>query len=98
MALARQRDRRRQNFRPAEITGILADAASAEGAASIAKAEPSIDILVNNLGIYESKAFSDITDADWSHMFNVNVMSGVRLSRTYLPGMVERKLALRQVS
>ncbi|QKK27755.1 SDR family NAD(P)-dependent oxidoreductase [Rhizobium hidalgonense] len=73
-----------------EIIGVLADAASAEGAAIIAKAEPSVDILVNNLGIYESKAFGDITDADWSHLFDVNVMSGVRLSRTYLPGMLER--------
>ncbi|MDR9772751.1 SDR family oxidoreductase [Rhizobium hidalgonense] len=73
-----------------EIIGVLADAASAEGAAIIAKAEPSVDILVNNLGIYESKAFGAITDADWSHLFDVNVMSGVRLSRTYLPGMLER--------
>jgi NAD(P)-dependent dehydrogenase (short-subunit alcohol dehydrogenase family) len=49
-----------------EISGILADATSADGAANIAQAEPSIDILVNNLGIYESKAFGDITDAEWS--------------------------------
>ncbi|CDM61884.1 MULTISPECIES: SDR family NAD(P)-dependent oxidoreductase [Rhizobium] len=72
------------------VSGILADAAKAEGAALIAKAEPLVDILVNNLGIYESKAFGDITDADWSHLFDVNVMSGVRLSRAYLPGMLER--------
>jgi NAD(P)-dependent dehydrogenase (short-subunit alcohol dehydrogenase family) len=65
----------------ANISGIVADAASAE---------PSIDILVNNLGIYESKAFADITDADWSHLFDVNVMSGVRLSRAFLPGMLDR--------
>ncbi|MGO7368180.1 SDR family NAD(P)-dependent oxidoreductase [Rhizobium ruizarguesonis] len=74
----------------ADTSGILADAASAEGAAVIARAEPSVDILVNNLGIYESKAFGDITDADWSHLFDVNVMSGVRLSRTYLPDMLEQ--------
>jgi short-subunit dehydrogenase len=73
----------------AAIRGVLADAATAEGAAASAAA-PSIDILVNNLGIYESKAFGDITDADWSHLFDVNVMSGVRLSRLYLPGMLER--------
>ncbi|EJB01827.1 dehydrogenase of unknown specificity [Rhizobium leguminosarum bv. trifolii WSM597] len=72
------------------ISGVLADAASAEGAAIIASAEPLVDILVNNLGIYESKAFGDITDSDWSHLFDVNVMSGVRLSRSYLPGMLER--------
>ncbi|MDK1389776.1 SDR family oxidoreductase [Sinorhizobium sp. 8-89] len=70
-------------------TGVLADAATAEGAAIIAKAAPSVDILVNNLGIYESKDFVAITDADWSQLFEVNVMSGVRLSRAYLPGMLE---------
>jgi len=74
----------------ANISGIVADAASADGAAVIASAEASIDILVNNLGIYESKAFADITDADWSHLFDVNVMSGVRLSRAFLPGMLDR--------
>lgn len=72
------------------INGILADAARADGAALIAKAAPAVDILVNNLGIYESKQFGDITDADWSQLFDVNVMSGVRLSRAYLPGMLER--------
>lgn len=74
----------------ADVTGLLADAGTAEGAAEIAKAAPSVDILINNLGIYESKAFGDITDADWSRLFEVNVMSGVRLSRTYLPGMLSR--------
>jgi NAD(P)-dependent dehydrogenase (short-subunit alcohol dehydrogenase family) len=73
-----------------DVSGLLADASSAEGAQIIAKAAPAVDILVNNLGIYESKAFGDITDADWSHLFDVNVMSGVRLSRAYLPGMLER--------
>ncbi len=72
------------------ISGILADAASADGAATIVSVEPSVDILVNNLGIYESKVFGDITDADWSHLFDVNVMSGVRLSRAFLPGMLDR--------
>lgn len=68
--------------------GILADAATTDGAAVIAKSAPGVDILVNNLGIYESKNFADITDADWSHLFDVNVMSGVRLSRAYLPVML----------
>ncbi|MBY5795305.1 SDR family NAD(P)-dependent oxidoreductase [Rhizobium leguminosarum bv. viciae] len=72
------------------VTGVLADAATVEGAGIIAKAEPLVDVLVNNLGIYESKPFGDIPDADWSYLFDVNVMSGVRLSRTYLPGMLER--------
>lgn len=72
------------------VGSVLADAATAEGAAAIASATPSVDVLVNNLGIYESKAFSNITDAAWNRLFDVNVMSGVRLSRTYLPGMLER--------
>ena len=72
------------------VAGVLADAATADGAATIAKAAPSVDILVNNLGIYESKDFGAITDADWNHLFEVNVMSGVRLSRAYLPGMLEQ--------
>jgi NAD(P)-dependent dehydrogenase (short-subunit alcohol dehydrogenase family) len=48
---------------------------------------PEVDILVNNLGIFEPKAFADIPDEDWRHIFEVNVLSGVRLSRAYLPGM-----------
>ena len=51
---------------------------------------PEVDILVNNLGIFEPKAFIEIPDADWFRFFEVNVMSGVRLSRQYLPGMVKR--------
>jgi NAD(P)-dependent dehydrogenase (short-subunit alcohol dehydrogenase family) len=74
----------------APVTGALADVATADGAAALASAIGAVDILVNNLGIYESKAFDDISDADWTHIFEVNVMSGVRLSRTYLPGMMAR--------
>ncbi|MGH1560559.1 SDR family NAD(P)-dependent oxidoreductase [Caulobacter segnis] len=72
------------------VEGVLADAGAAEGAAAILKAVPSVDILVNNLGIYEMKAFADIPDEDWLHLFDVNVMSGVRLSRGYFPGMLAR--------
>ena len=74
----------------AKVEGVLADAATAEGAARLLAAVPQVDILVNNLGIYEMKAFADITDEDWLHLFEVNVMSGVRLSRGYFPGMLER--------
>ncbi|WP_184721184.1 SDR family oxidoreductase [Caulobacter sp.] len=70
--------------------GVLADAATAEGAAAVLKALPSVDILVNNIGIYEMKAFADIPDEDWLRLFDVNVMSGVRLARGYFPGMLER--------
>ena len=70
------------------IRGVLADAATAEGAAALLAAVPEVDILVNNLGIYESKPFADITDADWRNLFEVNVLSGARLARGYFPGML----------
>jgi NAD(P)-dependent dehydrogenase (short-subunit alcohol dehydrogenase family) len=74
----------------ANVTGILADAATADGAEILIKAAPQVDILVNNLGIYESKPFAEITDADWQAYFDANVMSGVRLARAFFPSMLER--------
>jgi len=68
---------------------VLADAGTAEGCAALIAAVPAVDILVNNLGIYEAKPFVDITDADWFRLFEVNVMSGIRLSRHYFPKMLE---------
>lgn len=70
--------------------GILADPATAEGAETLVAAVPQVDILVNNLGIYEAKPFGDITDADWRRFFEINVLSGVRLARAYFPGMIAR--------
>lgn len=70
--------------------GVLADPATAEGASVLIEAVPSVDILVNNLGIYESKPFTAITDDDWRRFFEVNVLSGARLARAYFPGMIER--------
>lgn len=70
--------------------GIVADAGTAEGADAIVAAAGSVDILVNNLGIYESKPFAEITDADWLRFFEINVLSGVRLARAYFPKMLER--------
>ncbi len=76
------------------LVGIVADVATAEGAdhliAELAERGIGIDILVNNLGIYESKAFTDISDSDWARYFDVNVMSGVRLARAYFPAMLEQ--------
>ena len=66
------------------------DVATAEGVAALVQALPAVDILVNNTGIFEPKPFFDIPDADWQRFFDVNVMSGVRLSRTYAAGMAER--------
>ena len=74
----------------ARVSGVLADAATEEGAAALVRAMPRVDILVNNLGIYEIKDFAAITDADWRNYFEVNVLSGVRLARAYFPGMIER--------
>jgi len=74
----------------APVKGIVADVATTEGAAAATAALPQVDILINNLGIYESKAFTDITDADWTNIFDVNVLSGARLSRAYLPGMLKQ--------
>jgi NAD(P)-dependent dehydrogenase (short-subunit alcohol dehydrogenase family) len=69
---------------------VLADAATAEGAVVLAQAVPSVDILVNNLGIYESKPFAEVTDDDWRRFFDVNVVGGARLSRQYFQPMLEK--------
>lgn len=73
----------------ASVRGVTADVGTAEGAAALAAALPAADILVNNAGIFEPKGFFDIPDADWTRFFEVNVMSGVRLSRAYMPGMLK---------
>jgi NAD(P)-dependent dehydrogenase (short-subunit alcohol dehydrogenase family) len=77
-------------MRGANIRGVVADVGSAAGCAALLKAEPSADILVNNAGIYGPQDFFDTPDEEWQRFFDVNVMSGVRLSRAYLPGMLER--------
>jgi NAD(P)-dependent dehydrogenase (short-subunit alcohol dehydrogenase family) len=79
-----------QSNTSSKIMGLAADLSSIEGIEQAIEQYPQIDILVNNLGIYEAKPFQEITDDDWQKMFAVNVMSGVRLSRAYLPKMLER--------
>lgn len=74
----------------AKVTGVAADLGTAEGAAALIEAVPDTDILINNLGIFEPKDFFDIDDAEWSRFFEVNVNSGVRLSRHYAKGMKDR--------
>jgi len=74
----------------ANIEGIAADLATAEGVAAFLSRASDADILVNNLGIFEPKPFEAITDDDWHRFFDTNVMSGVRLTRHYLPRMVQR--------
>lgn len=80
----------RSEFPNADLRPLAADLATAEGAAHTAATFPVVDILVNNLGIFEPKPFEEITDAEWFRFFETNVMSGVRLSRAYLAGMKER--------
>ncbi len=72
------------------VRGIAADVSTAAGCKALAAALPEVDILINNAGIFEPKGFFDIPDEDWNRFFEVNVMSGVRLARTYLPGMLKR--------
>lgn len=73
---------------PGDVHGVAADLTTDAGLATLAKALPEVDILVNNLGIFAPKPFLDISDAEWRSFFDVNVLSGVRLSRLYLPAML----------
>ncbi|MEJ2365515.1 MAG: SDR family NAD(P)-dependent oxidoreductase [Deltaproteobacteria bacterium] len=73
-----------------ELLGFAGDLSKAETAEEVAQKYPDVEILINNLGIFEPMVFEDISDDDWRRFFEVNVMSGVRLSRLYLPSMKER--------
>ncbi len=76
-----------------EIYGVVADIATVTGAEQLASAVTdigSVDILVNNVGFFEFKPFFNLTDDDWSKLFELNVMSGVRLTRALMPGMLKR--------
>jgi NAD(P)-dependent dehydrogenase (short-subunit alcohol dehydrogenase family) len=70
--------------------GFAGDLSQAAVADALLRQHPTVDILVNNLGIFEVRAFEDITDADWQRFFDVNVLSGVRLARLYFPQMLSR--------
>lgn len=74
----------------AKLIPLVADNGTAAGCAATIAALPTVDILVNNLGIYEAVGFFEESDADWQRLFEVNVMSGVRLARHYLNGMLAR--------
>lgn len=83
--------RLRAAYPEASVVGIAADVGTAAGVETLRRAADSIDVLVNNTGIFEPKPFLEIPDADWTRFFEINVMSGVRLTRAYLPGMLARK-------
>lgn len=80
----------REAVADARVTGIAADCATAAGATAVFDRVPALDILVNNLGIYGRNAAFEIDDAEWQRFFEVNVMSGVRFTRHYAPGMARR--------
>src|SRR6185369_1684297 len=73
-----------------KVRGVAADVSTEAGCKALVAALPDVDILVNNTGIFEVKDFFDIPDRDWSNFFEVNIMSGVRLSRAYMKGMLKR--------
>jgi NAD(P)-dependent dehydrogenase (short-subunit alcohol dehydrogenase family) len=77
----------RREIRDVKISGIAADLATPDGISKCIRAVPTVDVLINNLGVYEPKPFEQITDNDWHAIIETNFMSGVRLSRHYLPQM-----------
>ena len=83
--------KRLRDFVPeAKVTGIAADCATADGAAMVFERVPELDVLVNNLGIYGRKPAFEIDDGEWRRFFEVNVLSGIRFTRHYAPGMAGR--------
>jgi NAD(P)-dependent dehydrogenase (short-subunit alcohol dehydrogenase family) len=80
----------RRASKAAQVQGVVANLGAKEGVDLLTGTVPVVDILVNSLGIYEARPFAEISDEDWQRFFEVNVLSGVRLSRFYLPKMLER--------
>jgi NAD(P)-dependent dehydrogenase (short-subunit alcohol dehydrogenase family) len=80
----------RQRLKNAELRGIAADLGTSAGVQSFVNQVSDADVLVNNLGIFEPKPFAEISDADWIRFFEVNILSGVRLTRHYLPAMLKK--------
>jgi NAD(P)-dependent dehydrogenase (short-subunit alcohol dehydrogenase family) len=80
----------KQKTPDANLKGIVADLGTTDGADALFQQIPSVDILVNNLGIYGAQAFAEISDDEWMKFLEVNVMSGVRISRYYLPKMLQQ--------
>jgi NAD(P)-dependent dehydrogenase (short-subunit alcohol dehydrogenase family) len=74
----------------ADLRGFAADLGTADGVEMFFRQVPAADVLVNNLGIFDPKPFAEIPDSEWMRFFEVNVLSGVRLSRAYLPGMLQK--------
>src|ERR1700719_1390293 len=81
----------RKQVPEAKVEGFAGDLSTEKAVQDLIQRFPAIDILVNNLGIYGPKPFEEITDEEWRRFFEINVLSGVRLSRAYVSGMKERK-------
>ncbi|MEI6950053.1 SDR family oxidoreductase [Paraflavisolibacter sp. H34] len=81
-------DRLKAELPGAAVSGVAADFSKARDVGDLLRQLPKVDILVNNVGIFEPKAFTDISDEEWWRFYEVNVLSGVRLSRHYLPLML----------
>jgi NAD(P)-dependent dehydrogenase (short-subunit alcohol dehydrogenase family) len=75
----------------ADVVGVAVDVSTADGVDQLLRELPAVDVLVNNLGIFGAVPAREITDEQWRNYFDVNVLAAVRLIRTYLPGMVERR-------
>src|SRR3954468_3167386 len=89
-AVAEAKAQIKQSLPDAMIESFPGDLSTAAAAEALFQRFPLVDVLGNNLGIFEPKPFEDIPDEDWRRLFEVNVLSGVRLSRSYLPGMKQR--------
>jgi NAD(P)-dependent dehydrogenase (short-subunit alcohol dehydrogenase family) len=74
----------------AKLRGVAADVGTAKGCAQLVAAVPTVDILVNNAGIFAPRDFFEITDEEWTTFFEVNLVSGARLSRAYMKDMLQR--------
>jgi NAD(P)-dependent dehydrogenase (short-subunit alcohol dehydrogenase family) len=77
-------------FPTTDIKGFAADLATEKGAAAFTAQAADADILINNMGTAKPKSFLELTDGDWRDLFEINVMSGVRMTRHYLPAMTKR--------
>ena len=82
----------KREFGDADVRGVAGDVGTEAGCDAIVSALPAVDILVNNAGIFDPQDFFETPDAEWERFFRVNVLSGVRLSRAYLPGMRDKGL------
>jgi NAD(P)-dependent dehydrogenase (short-subunit alcohol dehydrogenase family) len=85
-------DQIKQTAPNAKLQGVTGDLGTQAGANDLFQQVPELDILVNNLGIYDAKAFEDISDEEWMKFLEVNVLSGVRLSRHYLLKLLQSRM------